>query len=30
MDAALSFPAQIKQALKDWRTGFPTTTIDDK
>jgi outer membrane lipoprotein-sorting protein len=30
MDAALFFPAQVKQALKDWRTGFPTTMIDDK
>jgi hypothetical protein len=29
LDAALSFPGQIKQILKDWRTGFPTTTIDD-
>ena len=29
LDAALSFPAQIKQTLKDWRTGFPSTTIDD-
>src|SRR5438445_249607 len=30
MDAGLSFPGQIKQLLKDWRTGFPSTTIDDK
>jgi hypothetical protein len=29
LDAALSFPAQIKQALKSWRTGFPDTSIDD-
>ena len=29
LDAALSFPVQIKQVLKDWRTGFPSTTIDD-
>jgi len=29
LDAALSFPSQIKQILKDWRTGFPSTTIDD-
>jgi hypothetical protein len=29
LDAALSFPARIKQSLKDWRTGFPSTTIDD-
>jgi photosynthetic reaction center cytochrome c subunit len=30
MDAALWFPAGIKQALTDWRSGFPITTIDDK
>ena len=30
LDASLSFPAQIKQTLKDWRSGFPSTTIDDK
>jgi hypothetical protein len=30
LDASLSFPGQIKQTLKDWRSGFPTTTIDDK
>jgi len=29
LDAALSFPGQIQQTLKDWRTGFPSTTIDD-
>jgi photosynthetic reaction center cytochrome c subunit len=29
LDAALSFPAQIKPTLKNWRTGFPSTTIDD-
>jgi photosynthetic reaction center cytochrome c subunit len=28
LDAALSFPQQIKQLLKDWRTGFPATSID--
>jgi len=28
LDAALSFPGQIQQTLKDWRTGFPSTTID--
>jgi hypothetical protein len=28
LDAALSFPQQIKQMLKDWRTGFPATSID--
>src|SRR5690349_6675913 len=30
LDASLSFPQQIKQTLKDWRTGFPSTMIDDK
>ena len=30
LDASLSFPGQIKQTLKDWRSGFPSTTIDDK
>src|SRR5262249_9724084 len=30
IDAALWFPAGIKQALTDWRAGFPITTIDDK
>jgi len=30
LDASLSFPQQIKQTLKNWRTGFPSTTIDDK
>jgi outer membrane lipoprotein-sorting protein len=29
LDAALSFPAQIKQLLKAWRTGFPSVAIDD-
>jgi len=29
-DAALWFPAGIKQALTDWRSGFPITNIDDK
>ena len=29
IDAALSFPSRIKQALKDWRSGFPSTMIDD-
>ena len=29
LDAALAFPGVVKQALTDWRTGFPTTTIDD-
>jgi photosynthetic reaction center cytochrome c subunit len=29
VEAELSFPAQIKQALSDWRVG-PPTTIDDR
>jgi hypothetical protein len=29
LDSALAFPAQIKQLSKEWRTGFPTITIDD-
>jgi Photosynthetic reaction centre cytochrome C subunit len=29
MDAALSFPARIKQDFQ-WRTGFPSTSIDDR
>jgi outer membrane lipoprotein-sorting protein len=29
LDAELSFPAQIKQTLTGWRTGFPPTYIDD-
>jgi hypothetical protein len=29
IDGALSFPGQIQQMLKDWRTGFPATAIDD-
>ena len=29
LDAALSFPGQIKQMLKDWRSDFPSATIDD-
>ena len=29
-DASLFFPAGIKQDLTDWRSGFPTTTIDDR
>jgi photosynthetic reaction center cytochrome c subunit len=29
LDAALFFPLQIKQSLKDWRAGFPDTTVDD-
>ena len=30
LDAELCFPAQIKQTLSEWRTGFPTTVIDEK
>ena len=30
IDANFCFPGQIKQTLKEWRTGFPSTTIDDK
>ena len=30
LDSALAFPATWKQALTDLRTGFPTTTLDDK
>ena len=30
IDADLWFSAGIKQALTDWRTGFPIGTIDDK
>jgi len=29
VDANLFFPAQVKQALSNWRVGFPTT-IDDR
>jgi hypothetical protein len=29
-DAAIALPAGIKQALTDWKVGFPPTTIDDK
>ncbi|PYR97718.1 MAG: c-type cytochrome [Acidobacteria bacterium] len=30
IDADLWFPAGIKQALTDWRAGFPITTVEDK
>jgi outer membrane lipoprotein-sorting protein len=30
LDAALSFPGQVKQMLMNWKTGFPSTSIDDK
>ncbi len=29
-DADLCFPGGIKQALSNWRIGFPVTTIDDQ
>ena len=29
VDAELSFPGRIKQALTNWRTGFPEVVIDD-
>jgi photosynthetic reaction center cytochrome c subunit len=29
LDADLCFPAGIKQALTQWRVGFPVTTIED-
>ena len=30
LDSNLAFPGRLKQALTDWRTGFPTTAIDDR
>jgi hypothetical protein len=30
LDAALSFPGQVNQLLKGWRTGFPSAAIDDR
>jgi photosynthetic reaction center cytochrome c subunit len=30
VDADLSFPGRIRQALSNWRSGFPATTIDDR
>jgi photosynthetic reaction center cytochrome c subunit len=30
VDAALSFPGGIKQALTDWQAGFPATSIDGR
>src|SRR5260370_23403769 len=30
LDSALAFPAGLKQALTDWRTGFPTTLINER
>jgi len=30
VDAALWFPSQIKQELKNWKSGFPAITVNDK
>lgn len=30
LDAQLFFPAEIRQALTKWRSGFPMTTVGDK
>jgi hypothetical protein len=30
LDAMIGFPGSIKQALSDWKIGFPPTTIEDK
>jgi hypothetical protein len=30
VDALLSFPGGIKQALNDWKAGFPATSIDGR
>jgi len=30
LDADLCFPAGVKQALTQWRVGFPITTIEDR
>jgi hypothetical protein len=30
LDSDLAFPVKLKQALTDWRTGFPTTTVNDR
>ena len=30
LDAELLFPSRIKQALTQWRVGFPVTAIDDR
>ena len=29
LDAAISFPGQVKQTLSDWRSDLPTVSIDD-
>jgi hypothetical protein len=30
LDAALSFPGQIKQLFQNWRSGFPSTAIEGR
>jgi photosynthetic reaction center cytochrome c subunit len=30
LESILAFPGGLKQALTAWRTGFPTTSIDDR
>jgi len=30
LDSTLAFPGKLKGTLTDWRTGFPTTTIDER
>lgn len=30
LDAALAIPVNIKQALTQWKTGFPVASVDDK
>jgi outer membrane lipoprotein-sorting protein len=30
LDAELFFPAKIKEALTNWRAGFPVTALDDR
>ena len=30
LDSDLAFPGRLKQALTDWRTGFPTNIINDR
>jgi photosynthetic reaction center cytochrome c subunit len=30
IDAALSFPGQIKQMFMNWKTGFPLTSVNDQ
>jgi hypothetical protein len=30
LDSTLAFPGGLKQTLTDWRTGFPTTAIEER